>query len=189
MLFNKYFLAFTIIPLTEIAILISLSDIVGGWTTIAIVVATALIGTSLIKNTGKEVMENLQKAMMLQGNITDAILDGAILLVTGVLLITPGFFTDIFGLLIHLPLFKNILKKFLVKKFKDKMQGFSMDGNMGNMGGFSGFSNHNSSNFNQEFEKNDSTIIEMKDNQDDYYVWYTLRSKTVVFLFFLFKIK
>ncbi len=167
MLFNKYFLAFTVIPLIEIAILISLSDIVGGWTTVGIVVVTALIGTSLIKNSGKEVMENLQKAMMFQGNISDAILDGAILLVTGVLLITPGFFTDIFGLLIHVPIFKNILKKFLLGKFKDKMQGFTTQGDTS---GFSGFTNPGSAGFNGGFENNNSTVIEAKDNQDDYYL-------------------
>ena len=167
MLFNKYFLAFTVIPLVEIAILISLSDVVGGWTTIGIVVVTAIIGTSLIKNTGKEVMNNLQKAMAFQGDISSAILDGAILLVTGVLLITPGFFTDIFGLLIHIPVFKNILKKFLLNKFKDKMQGFAVQGDAS---GFSGFTNPESSAFNSGFENNNSTVIDAKDSQDDYYL-------------------
>jgi len=180
---KKYFLAFTIIPLVEIAILISLSDIVGAWTTIAIVVATAIIGTSLIKSSGKEVMENLQKAMMLQGDITDAILDGAILLVTGVLLITPGFFTDIFGLMIHIPIFKKLLKKYLIRKFKDKLKtvdmntgfdsGFKGGFDTGFSSGFASFTKENDFNdekFSDNLDVNKNKIIDAKETQDDYYL-------------------
>jgi len=170
MLFNKYFLAFTVIPLVEIAILISLSDIVGGWTTVGIVVVTAIIGTSLIKNTGKEVMNNLQKAMAFQGDISNAILDGAILLVTGVLLITPGFFTDIFGLLIHLPIFKGLLKKYLIKKFKDKLQAVDLNSGPTGFAGFGDFTDMNNAGFENNSEYDNDTIIEAKENQDDYYL-------------------
>jgi UPF0716 protein FxsA len=166
MLFNKYFLAFTIIPLAEIAILIYLSGIIGVPVTILTVIVTAIIGTILVKKSGKEVMENLQSAMRMQGSLSDAILDGAILIVSGVLLITPGFFTDIFGLMIHIPVFKNILKRFLMKKFKDKIQ--EMDVNKGfggftEFGGDKDFSNGFSNTFNSE-------TIEAKKTQDDYYL-------------------
>ncbi len=161
---NKYFLAFTIIPLTELFILIYMSNIIGTPLTVAIVIVTAIIGTILVKKSGKEVMENLQKAMRMQGSLSDAILDGAILIVSGVLLITPGFFTDIFGLLIHIPVFKNIIKKILVKKFKEKMQ--EVDINSG-FGGFNEFDTDFNENTNNNFN---GQTIEVKESQDDYYL-------------------
>lgn len=163
---NKYFLAFTIIPLTELFILIYMSNIIGGPLTVGIVVVTAIIGTILVKKSGKEVMENLQKAMRMQGSLSDAILDGAILVVSGVLLITPGFFTDIFGLLIHIPIFKNFIKKILLKKFKEKIQ--EADVNSG-FGGFNEFDMNFNSNENTNSNFNGQTI-EAKENQDDYYL-------------------
>jgi len=169
---NKYFLAFTIIPLTELFILIYLSGVIGTLPTVLIVIFTAIIGTILVKKSGKEVMENLQKAMRMQASLTDAILDGAILIVSGVLLITPGFFTDIFGLIIHIPVFKNMIKKLLTKKFKEKIQEVDVNS------GFSGFtefemgSNMNNSNMNSGIPNSqfNGETIEVKDTQDDYYL-------------------
>ena len=166
-LLNKYFLAFTIIPLTELFILIYMSDIIGTPLTVAIVILTAIAGTILIKKSGNEVMENLQKAMRMQGSLSDAILDGAILIVSGVLLITPGFFTDIFGLLIHIPVFKNFIKKILVKKFRDKIQ--EVDVNTG-FGGFTEFNMDTNGFYDSPSDSFNGQTIEAKKNQDDYYL-------------------
>ena len=165
-LLNKYFLAFTIIPLTELFILIYMSGVIGTPLTVLIVVITAIAGTILIKNSGKEVMDNLQMAMKMQRSLPDAILDGAILIVSGVLLITPGFFTDIFGLLIHVPTFKNIIKKILIKKFKERIQEIDINNNFDSYTESSMYSNtsyESSDNFNGQ-------TIEAKENQDDYYL-------------------
>ena len=162
-LLNKYFLAFTIIPLTELFILIYMSGIIGTALTVVIVVITAIIGTILVKKSGKEVIENLQKAMRMQASLSDAILDGAILIVSGVLLITPGFFTDIFGLLIHTPIFKNFIKKFLIKKFKEKIQEVDINS------GFNEFDMNFNTNDNSNENFNGETI-EVKKSQDDYYL-------------------
>ncbi len=118
---NKYFWYFSIIPLLDFFILISVSDSIGVGITVLIVIITALIGSTLVKKTGKEVFRNLQNAMMMQGSLSDAIIDGAILIASGVLLVTPGFFTDIFALIIHIPIIKNLVKKFIIHKFKDNM--------------------------------------------------------------------
>jgi UPF0716 protein FxsA len=132
-----------------------MSDIIGTPLTVLIIIITAIIGSTLIKRSGKEVMAKLQKAMNLEGDLSDAILDGAILIVSGVLLITPGFFTDIFGLLIHIPPLKKLLKNFLRKKFKEKIS---------SQNGFSYYAEFNS-------DKEDDfkgKTIEVKSNDDFY---------------------
>lgn len=103
------FLAFLSIPLVEIALFISVGGAIGLWPTLAIVVATAIAGTVLMRREGRAAMERLRTALGTGQDPTGPIAHGAAILVAGVLLLTPGFFTDAVGLSLMLPPVRSAL--------------------------------------------------------------------------------
>ncbi len=109
----KLFLIFAIIPVIEIAILIKIGSIIGTFNTIMLVIGTAIVGAYLVKMEGISVLNRFQKSMM-EGRLpTEELLDGAMILVSGALLVTPGIFTDIAGFLLVIPLSRSLIKKIL----------------------------------------------------------------------------
>ncbi|WP_199610905.1 FxsA family protein [Flocculibacter collagenilyticus] len=102
-MFKVLFLLFLVIPIVEIAFLIQLSDVIGGFATIALVVLTAFVGAKLVKSQGTETIQRLQQKAA-QGQIpSDEIFSGICILISGVLLVTPGVFTDVIGFLLLTP--------------------------------------------------------------------------------------
>ncbi len=97
------FLLFTLMPLLELWLLFQLSGLFGFWTTIVIVLLTGMAGAALAKWQGWQVMFRIQSDMR-QGVLpAKALGDGVLILVAGVLLITPGVITDIVGLSLLIP--------------------------------------------------------------------------------------
>ena len=97
------FLAFVAFPLIEIALFVTVGGAIGLWATLAIVVFTALLGTQLMRRQGMMTLARLQKALAEGNNPADPLAQGAMILVAGVLLLTPGFFTDSIGFLLLMP--------------------------------------------------------------------------------------
>lgn len=91
------------VPIIEIALFIQVGGLIGLWPTLATVVITALLGTWLMRREGRGAMESLQRRLAEGGDPTGPIAHGAMILVAGVLLLTPGFFTDACGLALLLP--------------------------------------------------------------------------------------
>jgi UPF0716 protein FxsA len=97
------FLLFTIVPLVELYLLLSIGRVVGFWPTVAIVVLTGVLGASLAKREGLRVL-NQYRTTLAQGRMPEEGLLGAVLiLVGGVLLIAPGVLTDLTGLCLLFP--------------------------------------------------------------------------------------
>ena len=94
------FFAFIAVPLIEIALFVTVGGAIGLWPTLAIVLLTAVIGTQLMRRQGIMTLQKLQISLAEGGNPTDPMAQGAMILVAGVLLLTPGFFTDAIGLLL-----------------------------------------------------------------------------------------
>ena len=96
-------LAFLIVPLIEIALFIQVGGIIGlGWT-LAIVVITAFVGASLVRRQGAGVLLRLQRSFEELRDPTEPLAEGAMILFSGALLLTPGFFTDAVGFALLLP--------------------------------------------------------------------------------------
>jgi len=115
----KLFLVFAIIPVIEIAVLIKIGSIIGTVNTVMLVIGTAVVGAYLVKMEGISVVNRFQKSAK-QGLLpAEEIFDGAMILVSGALLVTPGIFTDIIGFLLVIPfsrkLIKGILKPYIAK--------------------------------------------------------------------------
>lgn len=103
------FFIFVAVPIIEIALFIQVGGALGLLPTLAIVVATAIVGTSLMRSQGLAILADVQRQMAGGQDPSRALINGALILVAGVLLLTPGFFTDTIGLLLLIPFVRDAL--------------------------------------------------------------------------------
>lgn len=96
----KLFLLMLVMTVSEIYVLITVGGFIGTFPTILLIIATAFIGSWQIRKQGQ--ME-LRNAMNMQSKPDDAMLAGLMLVIAGVLLVTPGFITDAIGLSLLVP--------------------------------------------------------------------------------------
>ena len=112
-----FFTVFISVPLIEIFLFIKVGEIIGSLQTILLVVLTAIIGSILIKREGIKALNSLKYSRINEpNNIIKAIGDGLFIFVSGVLLLTPGFATDILGFILFFKFFRNIILKMILKK-------------------------------------------------------------------------
>lgn len=116
------FILFVVIPIIEISILIHVGDIIGGWNTVALVILSAFIGAHLVRREGLLTIQKAQAKMQQNTLPTGEMATGVLLLIAGVLLITPGFMTDLLGLALTLPITRALLGKALLKAFQQRVQ-------------------------------------------------------------------
>ncbi len=118
-MFFNLFLLFAVIPVIELAILIKIGSYFGVFNTVVIVILTAMIGAYMVRLEGISVLTRLQNNMQQGIFPADELIGGAMILVAGALLLTPGFFTDILGFLMVFPLSRNFITKY-VKQYIEK---------------------------------------------------------------------
>ena len=94
---------FVVVTLAEIYVLVSVGQAIGGLSTVLLVVITAFIGTSLLRQQGWSTMAKAQQSMAVGRTPAMEMLEGVVILVSGILLLTPGFLTDGLGLLGLMP--------------------------------------------------------------------------------------
>ena len=97
------FVLFVAVPLIEIALFIQIGGFIGLWPTLAIVVLTAFIGTRLMRAQGILAINQLRSTLGEFNDPTEPLAHGAMILISGVLLLTPGFFTDAVGFSLLIP--------------------------------------------------------------------------------------
>lgn len=121
-MFGKLFLLFVLVPVAEIYVLVTVGSSIGPFPTIALVILTALAGAHLARMQGLSTMMRI-RANLDQGFMpAEELLDGVLIFLAGMVLLTPGFLTDIAGLLILLPATRNLFKQWLRKKFDEWRQ-------------------------------------------------------------------
>ncbi|KAF0676311.1 FxsA family protein [Profundibacterium mesophilum] len=97
------FALFVAIPLIEIALFIQVGGFLGLWPTLGIVLLTAFVGTAMVRAQGALAMRQLRGSINALRDPTEPLAHGAMVLVAGVLLLTPGFATDALGLALLIP--------------------------------------------------------------------------------------
>ena len=121
----KLFLAFTLIPLVEIYLLIKLGQNFGAITSILLVIFTGILGAYLARMEGLRTLFRIQETMREGRMPGEELLDALLIAIAGLVLITPGFITDVVGFLLLFPftrmLAKNWLKERMIAKstFRD----------------------------------------------------------------------
>ena len=114
--------AFLAVPLIEIALFIQVGGAIGLSWTLLIVVITAVLGAYMVRNQGAQVMSQVRQSFSEVRDPSEPLAHGAMILFAGALLLTPGFFTDVFGFLLLIPQFRsfafaNIRKRIKVQSF------------------------------------------------------------------------
>ncbi|WP_425097792.1 FxsA family protein [Tropicibacter sp. S64] len=122
------FVAFLMVPLIEIALFIQVGGLIGLWPTLAVVVITAILGTWMVKQQGRAAIANLQSSFSRLENPSEPLAHGAMILVSGALLLTPGFFTDAVGFALLFPPVRVAVFKWL--RSRVKVTSFQMGGEM-----------------------------------------------------------
>jgi len=118
----KLILLFIGLPLIELALLIKIGTMIGFWPTMAIVVFTGILGASLARFQGFVTWLKIQQALQKGAMPAEEMIDGLLILVGGIVLLTPGFITDIFGFVLLVPWTRYLLKRWLRKKFDQMIQ-------------------------------------------------------------------
>lgn len=118
------FALFIAVPLIEIALFIQVGGAIGLWPTLAIVVLTAIVGTQLMRAQGALAMSQLRESFGKLNDPTEPLAHGAMILFSGALLLTPGFFTDFVGFALLIPAVRRAV--FAWAKSRVHVQSFSM---------------------------------------------------------------
>jgi len=115
---------FLLIPVIEIWLLIKVGGALGVLPTILLLILAGMLGMALLRHQGFATLARFQRSMN-EGQVpAQAMLDGVVLLVAGVLFMIPGFFSDILGLLCLFPPTRYLLLKALLKRSTMSVQGF-----------------------------------------------------------------
>ena len=114
----KLFLAFTIIPIIEIYLLIEIGSMFGALTAVTLVILTGFLGAFLARMQGLQtlyrIQESLREGRMPSGELLDALL----IVIAGLVLLTPGFLTDSAGFLLLIPATRNLIKYWLRRQIE-----------------------------------------------------------------------
>jgi len=113
----KLFLAFTIIPFIEIYFLIKIGSYLGAFNTVLIVILTAFLGALLARYQGFQTMLRVRESLERGEMPAEELLDALLILLAGIVLLTPGFLTDLAGLMILIPPTRLKFKRWLRRKF------------------------------------------------------------------------
>ena len=105
--------AMVALPILEVYLIVQVAQIIGGWWTLAILVGEALLGAWLMRREGARAWKALNESFASWKLPSGELADTALILVGGVLLVLPGFVTDVFGLLFLLPFTRPLARKVL----------------------------------------------------------------------------
>ena len=109
-MFLRLFLLFTVVPAIELYLIIKVGQAIGAANTILLIIFTGILGAYYARQQGFRVVSNIQWKMQ-QGQVPgDDLVNGAMLLVGGALLITPGFITDFLGFSLIFPPTREVIK-------------------------------------------------------------------------------
>ena len=114
-------LLFIIVPIAELAVIIQVGQQIGVWWTIGILVADSILGSMLMRSQGRAAWRRFNVALQSGRPPAREVLDGVLVIFGGALLLTPGFITDIFGLVFLLPPTRALVRRVLVRRFADRM--------------------------------------------------------------------
>jgi UPF0716 protein FxsA len=109
-------LVFIVVPIAELYVILQVGDAIGAPLTILLLVADSLIGSMLLRNQGRSVWRQFNEALAAGRMPHRELFDGIAVIFGGAFLITPGFLTDILGLLLLIPPSRALLRRFAARR-------------------------------------------------------------------------
>jgi UPF0716 protein FxsA len=104
---------FIVVPIVELYVIIQVGQAIGIWPTLALLLADALLGSLLLRHQGRSAWRRFNEALAARRFPAREVADGAMIIVGGTLLLTPGFVTDVFGLILLIPPTRAIARRLL----------------------------------------------------------------------------
>jgi UPF0716 protein FxsA len=104
---------FVVVPIAEIYLIVQLGQAVGPWWTILLLIGAGVLGSMLVKREGGRAWRALQDALASHRMPATELADGALILIGGTLLLTPGFMSDVVGLFCILPFTRPVARRAL----------------------------------------------------------------------------
>jgi UPF0716 protein FxsA len=104
---------FVVVPILEIYLIVQLGQAVGPWWTILLLIGAGVLGSVLVKREGGRAWRALQDALASHRMPATELADGALILIGGTLLLTPGFMSDVVGLFVILPFTRPVARRAL----------------------------------------------------------------------------
>ncbi|MBI1921659.1 MAG: FxsA family protein [Geobacter sp.] len=117
----RLFLLFSVVPVIEIYLLIRVGRLIGPLPTVASLLAISFAGAWLVRHQGFRILRRISDELAAGRLPAAQLLDGALVLAGGILLLTPGFFTDIVGLIFLIPLTRAAIKRYLGRWLQGKL--------------------------------------------------------------------
>ena len=114
-------LLFIVVPIVEIYVIIQVGQAIGALWTIALLVADSIAGSMLMRSQGRAAWRRFNEAIAAGRIPAREVVDGALVIFGGALLLTPGFVTDIFGAAFLLPPTRAAIRKLLVRRFAGRL--------------------------------------------------------------------
>jgi len=111
--FIKLLIIFIFIPILEIYILLEAGRIIGLGSTLGLIISTGIAGAWLARSQGIEILRRIQQETANGHMPAQTLIDGALILVGGLTLLTPGFFTDAIGFSLIIPFTRDLWRKAL----------------------------------------------------------------------------
>lgn len=121
-MFTKLLIIFTVIPILELYVLIEAGRIIGLAQTILLIFLTGVAGAWLARSQGLEIIQKIQADTQRGEMPATTIIDGALVLVGGLLLLTPGFCTDLLGFSLIAPFSRKVWRQFLTAWLQKQIQ-------------------------------------------------------------------
>lgn len=120
-IFQSFFIAIVVISCLELYVLIAVGSVLGGFLTIMLIIASAALGSFLLKQQGLATWQRLQASISRHETPAFELMEGFLILLGGALLLTPGFITDAVGLICLLPSLRQKIINFVMKHYFSSM--------------------------------------------------------------------
>jgi UPF0716 protein FxsA len=107
---------FILVPIAELAVIIQVGQAIGVWWTIALLIADSVLGSLLMRSQGRAAWRRFNQALQAARVPAREVADGVLVIFGGALLLTPGFITDIFGLLFLVPPTRALIRRVFLRQ-------------------------------------------------------------------------
>ena len=124
----RLLLLFVAVPLVELALLLKIGSVAGWWPTFLLVLLTGAVGAWLARREGLRCLQRVRRNLEAGELPGDPLIDAVMILVAGVLLVTPGVLTDLLGFALLLPVFRRVIKRRLQRRFQAHVKMYTTGG-------------------------------------------------------------
>ena len=114
-------LLFIAVPIIELAVILQVGELIGFWPTVGLLIADSILGAILMRSQSRAAWRRFNEAIAARRPPAREVVDGVLVIFGGALLLTPGFVTDIFGILFLLPPTRAIFRALLVRRFASRL--------------------------------------------------------------------